>query len=320
MHPMKRFPTALRMLLALAATVPPAAGRAEEGEPVLLRCLVSLVEEAKVPAREAGVLVELDIREGDVVKRGEQIARIDDNQPQFQKKKAKAEHDQAVAKSESDVDVRYSVAAELVAEAEVAKALEANKKVPGSVTSVELDRLRLNERKGELQIEQAQLERKLSALDAHAKEVEVQVADNLIERRRIASPLDGMVVQVFPHLGEWMQPGDPLARVVRTDKLRVEGYVDSARHEPEQVRDRPVTVEVKLSDDRREQFTGRIVFVSPLVEPGGDYRVWAEVENRQPEGSKQWLLRAGQTATMTIHSGKPPLPPVPRKVATDPAG
>ena len=38
-----------------------------EGEPVLERCLVSLVEEAQVPAREAGVLVELQIREGDVV-------------------------------------------------------------------------------------------------------------------------------------------------------------------------------------------------------------------------------------------------------------
>ena len=55
---------------------------------------------------------------------------------------------------------------------------------------------------------------------------------------------DGVVVEVFPHRGEWMQPGDPLARVVRADTLRVEGYVDSKRHDPEAVRDRPVTVEI----------------------------------------------------------------------------
>jgi hypothetical protein len=46
--------------------------------------------------------------------------------------------------------------------------------------------------------------------------------------------------------------------------------------------------------------------MSPLVESGGDYRVFAEVENRQAPGSGQWLLRAGQTARMTIHSSQPP--------------
>jgi hypothetical protein len=63
---------------------------------------------------------------------------------------------------------------------------------------------------------------------------------------------------------------------------------------------------VKLADDRKETFAGRIVFMSPLVESGGDYRVFAEVENRQAPGSGQWLLRAGQTARMTIHSSQPP--------------
>jgi macrolide-specific efflux system membrane fusion protein len=275
-------------------------------EPVLERCLVSLVEEAKVPAREPGVLVELKVREGATIRRGDVIAKIDDDQPQMEKRKAKAEHDQAVAKAESDVDVRYSVAAEQVAEAEHKKALESHAKVPGSVTEVERARLMLNERKSELQIEQAELERRMASLAAASKGVELEAAENAIERRLIKSPLDGVVVQIFPHQGEWMQPGDPLARVVRADKLRVEGYVDSSRFGPEEVRDRPVTVEVKLADDRKESFAGRIVFTSPLVESGGDYRVFAEVENRQAPGSGQWLLRAGQTARMTIHSSQPP--------------
>ncbi|MFM8703314.1 MAG: HlyD family efflux transporter periplasmic adaptor subunit [Planctomycetia bacterium] len=153
---------------------------------------------------------------------------------------------------------------------------------------------------------------RLATLAAASKGVELEAAENAIGRRLIKSPLDGVVVQVFPHQGEWMQPGDPLARVIRADKLRVEGYVDSSRWNPEQVRDRPVTVEVVLADNRRERFEGRIVFTSPIVESGGDYRVFAEVENRQLEGSQQWLLRAGQTATLIIHSQQPALPPVRR--------
>lgn len=297
---------------ALAARGDRAGSGDSAAEPVLTRCLVSLLTEAKVPAREGGVLVELRVREGDAVKAGEVIARIDDSQPKFERRKAKAEHDQAIAKAESDVDVRFAVASERVAAAEFEKAQLANDKLQGSVTRVELDRLDLNERKAELQIEQAELERRMTALGADAKAVEVEAAENAIERRTIAAPLDGTVVQVFPHEGEWMQPGDPLARVVRTDRLRVEGYVDSSRWDPESVRDRPVTVTVTFADDRTEVFDGRIVFTSPLVDSGGEYRVWAEVENRRVKDSGQWLLRAGQSATMTVHSTRPPLPPVTR--------
>ena len=305
-------------LLALAVAALPGAlaqapARAPSGaEPVLTRCLVSLLTEAKVPAREAGVLMELSVREGDDVTAGQTIARIDDSQARFDRRKAQAEHDQALAKASSDVDVRFSVASERVAAAEFEKAQQANEKLEGSVPRVELDRLELNERKAELQIEQAELERHMTALGAEVKAVEVEAADKAIERREVKAPIDGTVVQVFPHEGEWMQPGEPLARVVRTDRLRVEGMVDSSRWDPESIRDRPVTVTALFANDRTETFEGRIVFTNPLVDSGGDYKVWAEVENRRVEGSGQWLLRAGQSATMTIHSGRPALPPVTR--------
>jgi multidrug efflux pump subunit AcrA (membrane-fusion protein) len=304
---------------------PPARPRSVESEspanePILANCLVSLVEEAKVPAREAGVLVALDIREGDTVTRGAVIAKIDDSQPQSERRKAKAEHDQAVAKAESDVDIRYSVAAEAVARAELEKANDANTRALGAITTVEIERLRLNQQKSELSIEQARLEQKLAGLTATAKEVEVEAAGDAIARRLVTAPLDGVVVEVFPHRGEWMQPGDPLARVVRADTLRVEGYVDSARHDPEAVRDRPVTVEITLADKRVETFSGRIVFTSPIVESGGEYRVWAEVPNRLVPGSGTWLMRPGQTARMTIHSNQPALAPVRRELTAPASG
>ena len=302
----------LVLIASVAARIAWAQGAAPD-EPVLANCLVSLVEEAKVPAREAGVLLELAIREGDAVRVGDVIARIDDNQAQMEKRRAKAEHDQAAAKAESDVDVRYSIAAEKVAEAEHQKALESHTKVPGSVTEVERNRLKLNHQKGELQIEQAELERRMNELAAASKGVELEAAESAIERRLIKSPLDGVVVQIFPHEGEWMQPGDPLAHVVRIDKLRVEGFVNAGQWNADDVRDRPVTVEVQLAGGRRESFEGRIVFTSPLVQAGNNFRVVAEVDNRQNADSERWLLRAGQSATMRIHSAQSPLPPVHKK-------
>ena len=290
--------------LSLASLGMVVAAEAVQG-PVLERCLVSLVDEAKLSAGEAGLLVEVVVKPGDRVTAGQVIARINDDQPQMAKLRAKAEYDQAVAKAKSDVDVRYAQKAQAVSQKAYEKAEQSHKAVQGSVTDVERDRLRLEWEKSGLQIEQAQLERQLADLAAKVKEAEVETAEIEIRRRQVTTPLDGEVVDVQGNQGEWMQVGAPLAHIVRTDKLRVEGYVDAGKWDPEQVRGRPVTVVVPLANGRSETFEGRISFVSPLVESGGDYRVFAEVANRRFAGSGEWLLRAGQTATMTIHSDQP---------------
>lgn len=294
----------------LAAPAAPAAN--PNGEPVLDRCLVSLADEARVPAQEAGVLVELAVREGDKVTAGQVIARLAADQPEMEKRRATAEFEQATAKAESDVDVRYAQAAEGVAKKAFEKAEQSHESVKGAVTEVERDRLRLEWQKATLQIEQARLERRLAALAAEAKRAEVDAADRAITRREIRSPIDGVVEDVARHQGEWMQPGDALAHVLRTDTLRVEGYVDAAKWDPGEIRGRPVTVEVELANGRREAFEGRIAFVSEQVESGGDYRVYADVGNRRAAAGAgdggEWLLRAGQTVRMTIHAQRPAAP------------
>ena len=290
---------------------PPSGG--SPAEPTIEGCLVSLIDGVEVPAREAGVIVQLTVRQGAVVSQGEVLARIDDSQPEMEKRRAQAEHDQAIAKAESDVDVRYSQKAQGVSEMAYRKAEQSHERVGGAVTEVERERLKLEWEKTVLQIEQAILDRSLTALAATSKGVEVEAADKAIQRREIRSPIDGEVEEVFPHEGEWLQPGDPLARVIRTDRLYVEGYVDASRWNPSDVRDRPVTVEARLAGDRRDSFTGRIFNVKPRME-SGNYRVVAEVENRQVEG--EWLLRTGQFVTMTIHSTQPPLVPASKKPAT----
>jgi multidrug efflux pump subunit AcrA (membrane-fusion protein) len=87
-------------------------------------------------------------------------------------------------------------------------------------------------------------------------------------------------------------------QVIRVDRLRVEGFVSGAEIGPDEIAGRPVTVEVQLAAGRTARFSGKVVFVSPLVQAGDKYRVRAEVENRSENGSP--LLRPGMSATMTI--------------------
>ncbi len=261
-------------------------------------CLVSLIEEAQVPAQEPGVLTELHFREGQAAKAGAILGKIDDIQPQMARNIASFEHQAASEKATNDIDIRYAAAAAKVAEFEYRKNVEAAKRVPGSVSEVELQRLKLQWDRAVLQIEQAQKEQKLSAYTASAKKAEVDNAEEAIRRREIRSPIDGVVQRVYPHLGEWVKPGDPAFHVLRMDRLRVEGFLNKDEFGPEEVTDQPVMVQAELARGRKVQFPGKIVFVSPVVEAGGEYRVWAEVENRQE--NNLWLLRPGLQATMAI--------------------
>jgi multidrug efflux pump subunit AcrA (membrane-fusion protein) len=116
-----------------------------------------------------------------------------------------------------------------------------------------------------------------------------------LNRRMIVAPVSGVVVDLYRHVGEWVKPGDPVLRILRIDRLKVEGYLNAAEHGSE-VSGRLVTVTATLPGGRTEQFHGKIVFVSPEVEAvKKDFRVVAEVVNRD------MLLRPGLDATLTIH-------------------
>ncbi len=97
-------------------------------------CMVSLINEAQVPGQEAGVLVEFNAVEGQRVKSGEVLGKIDDTQPYMQGLIATAEHKAALEKAANDVDVRYADKASEVAYKECDKSVAANKSTISAVS------------------------------------------------------------------------------------------------------------------------------------------------------------------------------------------
>lgn len=276
--------------VAAAPTAPP--------QITLNTCLVSLIQEARVPARQAGVLVELAVREGQTVAKDALLARIDDTQAQLGHKAASLNLRVALEQARDDVNVRYAVAALKVAQAELRRAEEANAAIEGTVPEAEMDRLRLTCEKLQLEIERARMDQRIAGLQSWVKDAEVQAAAETLRRHQITAPFDGVVVEIFPHVGEWLEPGTPVVYLIEVDRLRVEGFVDQETVGPGEIAGCDVEVVVSLERGRQERFSGKVVFVDPRLQAGKDYRVWAEVDNRQENGA--WLLRPGQKAQMTI--------------------
>ena len=264
----------------------------------LSHCLVSLIEDVQVPAREAGPLMNVGVAEGQYVKAGQLLAQIDDQQPQVDKMAAELQRDAALAKAQDDIEVRYAEAAFAVASAELERAVSIDRKSPGGVTQQEIQKLQLAKHRDELQIERSRLERRVAKMNADVHQAAVQSAVHAVARRQIVSPLAGVVVNILHEKGEWVAAGEPVLQVVRIDRLRVEGFLNATEIGPEEVTGRPVVVEVQLVGGHTARFSGNVVFVSPLVQAGDKYRVRAEVENRTENGSP--LLKPGMTATMAI--------------------
>ena len=96
----------------------PAAPPAETANGVP-NCLLSLDEEAQVPAQEAGVLMKIPVREGRRWPAGDLLAQIDDVVPQAEDNVAKYKLKVAKKQATDDINVRYSSAAADVADAKL---------------------------------------------------------------------------------------------------------------------------------------------------------------------------------------------------------
>lgn len=355
-----------RMLVTLFAFVA-GGGLAAASEPIKVQsAFVRVLEEADIPARELGVLAALEVREGDLVKTGQVLSRLDDDDAKLAVARAEldlaiaerqaknsvpirtaqallneAEQDQAQAKlsqriaamkAANDVAVRHAIKSRDASKAEYDRAVQARKAFEKSISQAELDRLKLVLERNDLEIEKAKFDTALAGLqqqiedsaiieqdqtverlklsveqaqlqsevDALTRDVKARALDQArlqLARRGLRSPLDGEVAEVFRHRGEWLEPGQRVMRIVRLDRLKVEGFVDS-REITSTLRGAAVRVRVTPNDeDKPVTVKGKVVFISSEISAvNAQVRVWAEVEN------PDLLLRPGLQAEMIIDS------------------
>ena len=303
-----RFPQKLAVSLVLALLLPGAAA-AQQRSLTLELCLVSPLYDIQVPAQQAGVLREMYVREGQEVEPEAMLALIDDRSAQRAFQIARLQYLQARYEAENDIDVRYAQAAAEVAKAELEAAVASNQRLPGTINPAELRRLQLAHHRSKLAIEQARRDHQLAQYNMQIRQAELQEAEDQLGRHKISMPLGkpAVVVEILKHRGEWVKPGDAVFRIMRLDRVRVEGFVDARLFGPQEVQRRRVQVLVTLERGRQEQFQGQIVSVHPVVQQDGHYRVLAEVVNRRDQGL--WILRPGHQVQMTIRLDLPPVPP-----------
>ncbi len=217
-------------------------------------------------------------------------------------------------KAENDVSVQASKKAELVAENELRRATEARRQFVDSVSQSEIDNLRLSYERTVLETKQAEFERVIDGLQAEAEaeaanshqlgvdrytlelaqakveqrvqELQAQLQTHQLKLAELASsmqviksPIDGVVVERYRNLGDWVKAGEPVIRVIRLDRLRAEGFITADQLDRVAVGQK-VQLTIERSEKNTVQREGVVKFISRELEPvSGEIRFWVEFDN-----------------------------------------
>lgn len=251
----------------------------------VMDCRIKLIDRVILGSDRPGVLEYVEPTEGEKVKKGQEIAALKTDS-------LRASRKTALMRASNDIEIRYSQKARDTSYVELEMNLDINKRVPNTISLLDIKRLQLTAEKSDLQIEQAEMEFDMNKLQL--AEIDAQ-----IEETKIIAPFDGIVTKKFRSTGEVVRHGDEVLELVSTRRVKVEGYVnieDTWKFHA----GTPVEVELDIPGIRLpiedDKYHGKITFVDVEVEPihGKTIRVWAEVEN--PEN----VLKAGYMATMKI--------------------
>lgn len=290
------------LIVNLILTAQPAApGRVSNAAVLELpSCLISLIDEVSLPAEEAGVLQEIVAKEGLRFKTGEVLGKVDETVTLVRQKAAKFKLDVANEKATNRAPVDLAMKVIEMYKAEYDESVAINERSAGAIPPTQLRKQRVYWEKGASDYIVAEMDFKIAGLERNVAAAEVEAMDKELERRTLRAPFDGVVVEMFRRQSEWVQPGEPVLRFVRMDRVRIEGFVNSGEVSPEQVDGATVKISVALPGDKPTELDGKISYVNPEVGSNREYRVWAEVDNPPGRGGYPWLLRPGTTAGMVI--------------------
>ncbi len=247
-----------------------------------------------------GTPLQIEVREGQNVSAGEEIGTIDDSIELRQIAAAQALLKVAYAEQNKLIEIEYAKAAWTVAIAEVEKNTEMNKVVPNTVSHQMVLEAKLRKVQAQKQYEKSLYDLQVvKPAETDVKEEELGIAQTRLKQRRLVSPVNGIVDEMYGHEGEWFREGDKILKITQYDTLRVNGRINLNHATARMVAGKSVSViAAPIGNEQPMTFTGKVVFASQTIEADGHYNILVEVKNQIKDG--YWLLNPGRFVDMKI--------------------
>ena len=213
----------------------------------------------EIAAPETGILSQVIVKEGDQIKAGGLLANLNEEV---------LAASLAVAKETTE-----SGGAIKSARAELQMQQERFGNLQGLFDRRHASQIELDRARSQLEIAEAKVESVED--DLRVKKLEMRRIEAQLEQRRLRTPIDGVVTEIFKDEGEFVSPADPkVMTVVQLNPLRVIFSVPQEEISRLQVDD---TVSVEING---EEVDGTVEFVSPTADAqSGTSRVKIQIDN-----------------------------------------
>ena len=260
---------------------------------ITIRGVLDPIETLRLATRDPGIIKEILVREGDVVVAGQTIAILDDEMFNAEVSAANNELEIARQETKNDVDLQYAKISSEVNEKVLTRSRGANQQFAKAVSKTEIERLRLEYERSRLSGLQAERQQAIHQLSENLKSNQVKIAEIRLRNRTIKSQIDGTVVEVLNTPGEFVNSGQPIARVLNLHRLRVICAGSAKKFDPNNISDEAI-FKVKLNGEV-VSYPAKITFISPEIDPVRQtFGVWAEIQNTDNK------LRSGNVGELEL--------------------
>ncbi len=248
---------------------------ANQGRLISAQAQASLIINVIIAASMPGEIAHVDVKEGQSIGLGGSLVRLDDELARAELVATQSAFDGAEIQAGNDVDARFASRTLDVRIREYEQSVAANRKFAGTVSETELDRLRLVVDQSRLGIEQAKHEQRVAMALAGEKQAAVDAAAVRLRKHVVIAPHAAQVAEVFVQVGQRMDAGEPIVRLIDLESLKVECLVDAEMARQTAAGDRVV---FHFDDDQLCE--GQIEFVSSEIHPVTEQvRILATVKN-----------------------------------------
>lgn len=245
----------------LGALIVAGGGAAAQEEPRAFECVIEPAVEVEIASPAGGLIEEISVERGDVVRAGQPIARLESGleETAVTLQRERAGSDAEIEAAQARLKLARSQAERL------ATLVERNIAPLGDLEEAEAS------------VEVAAREVAMAEMRQRIAALELERAEELLRQRTIRSPLDGEVLERRLFTGEFASSDVVIARIAQLDPLHVEAYLPIEMY-PELERGMSAVVRPDAPISGRHE--GRVTVIDRVFDPAsGTFGVRVELPN-----------------------------------------
>lgn len=240
--------------------------------------VVKPIYEAKVSLETDGIVSSIYLKEGDRVRNGDVILRLDDTLQLLETKRRKIifEDRTEIESAKKSFDILQNI-------------LEKKEELYRQTKAVSLNNL------NQLRMQYIKAKGEIESLKAREfkEQIEYKISKEVLEQYKLRSPVNGTITKIVPKKGEWVQTSNEVVHIVDSDICYVEIDIDTSTLSLLELNS-----EVLIAfgeDDSKVEKTGIVSFISVIADmSSGLVRAKVQFDN------KDRIIIPGTTAVVMI--------------------